>query len=254
MKEILNQKLMTMKTTTFLTGLILLAGITTSCSKDDHSVTPSGSVTTVTKSVYEFEELEVSDAFAVFVAFSDADAPVVIEANSNLQPYVIVENHGDRLYIGLDDRINIHKGNAVLNVYITTRTLESITAGGAVYIELQNPLVADAVDIRLEGASVLSGTLHAGDIDAEVHGASAMMVNGTTGSFHIDASGASHMEGFGFMTHELKAHLSGASNLMLTVDDELKVNASGASSVVYRGNGVITSQELSGASTIVCAN
>jgi hypothetical protein len=254
MKEILNQKLMTMKTTTLFSALILLAGIFTSCTKDDHEVTPSGSVTTVTKSVYEFDKLEVSDAFAVYVTFSGVEAPVMIEANSNLQPYIIVENRGDRLYIGLDDRISINKGNAVLNVYITARNLDAITAGGAVYLELMNPLIADAVDIHLDGASVLRGTLHAGEIDAELHGASVMQVFGTAGDFHIDASGASHMEGFDFVTDDLKAHLDGASNIQLTVEDELKVSASGASSVIYRGNGVVVSQELSGASSIVQVN
>lgn len=245
---------MTMKTTTFISALVLLAGIFGSCSKDDHEVTPSGSVTTVTKSVYEFDKLEVSDAFAVFVTFSDLEAPVMIEANSNLQPYIIVENRGDRLYIGLDDRINIHKGNAILNVYVTARWLDAITAGGAVYIELMNPLVGDDLDIHLGGASVLRGTLYAGEIDAELHGASVMQVFGTASDFHIDASGASHMEGFGFVTDDLKAHLDGASNIQLTVEDELKVKASGASSVLYRGNGVVTSQELSGASSIVQVN
>lgn len=240
-----------MKTTTFFSALILLAGIFTSCTKDDQNVTPSSSITTVTKSVYEFSQLEVSDAFAVYVTFSEVEAPVMIEANSNLQPYIIVENRGDRLYIGLDDRIDIKNGNAVLNVYVTARMLDAIYAGGAVYIELQNPLVGDAVDIHLDGASVLRGTLHAGEIDADLHGASVMIINGTTGEFLIDASGASHMEGFGFITQDLITDLDGACNIELTVDDELKVAASGASSVIYKGDGIVTSQELSGASSIV---
>jgi hypothetical protein len=142
----------------------------------------------------------------------------------------------------------------VLNVYISARYIDEFTAGGAVYMELMNPLHGKDIEIHLDGASFFRGFLYADEVEAELHGASGMEVNGSTGSFDIDASGASHMEGFGFMTVDLKAHLSGASNATLTVEDELKVTASGASSVLYRGNGVLVSQDLSGASTVVRVN
>ncbi len=243
-----------MKTTTFLSGFLVLALLASSCTKDDHEIYPSASVTTTTMIPGSFDHLDVSDAFAVYVTFADAQETITIEANNNLHPYIIVENRGDRLSIGLDDRVDIKTGKAVLNIYVTAREIDKFTARGAVYMELMNPLYDDHVDIRLDGASVFSGVLHASMVDAELHGASVMLIDGTTIQLRIDATGASHMEGFGFMTRYLFARLSGASNIQLTVEDELVIEASGASSVIYRGAGIVTSSDLSGASTVVRVN
>ena len=252
--KFLTKNLILMKTTSFFTGLLVLAVLASSCTKDDHEIYPTAAVTSATMTVNSFDHLDVSDAFAVYVTFADAPETVTIEANSNLHPYIIVEDRDDRLRIKLDDRINIKSGNAVLNVYITAPEIERFTARGAVYMELMNPLYDNDVDIHLDGASVFRGVLHASKVDAELHGASVMFADGTAANFRFDASGASHMEGFGFMTDELKADLSGASNMELTVHRELRVTASGASSVIYRGDGIVTSMNLSGASTVVRVN
>jgi len=53
------------------------------------------------------------------------------------------------------------------------------------------------------------------------------------------------------LTTNLMAELSGGSSIILSVQDELDVTASGASTVFYKGNGVIVNQELSGGSEIV---
>jgi hypothetical protein len=248
---------MTMNTTTFLSGLLLFAGVLTSCDKDDHDVTPSNGMSTLTTSVGEFDQLYISNAFTAYVTFSDdsdAEERVLIEANSNLHPYIRVENHNGQLSIGIDNGINISKGNIVLKAYITAKRIDAFTAEGASSIELQNAFYDETVNIELYGASHFRGTLHAGEITSSIHGASAMLVDGTTVFFHIDATGASSMEGFGFLTGNLETHLEGASAIALTVKDELDVTASGASNVRYKGNGVVVRQQLSGASSIVNIN
>ena len=243
-----------MKTTILLSGLLLFAGLLTSCDKDDHDITPSSGISTVATSVGEFDQLHISNAFTAYVTFtdeSDAEERVLIEANNNLHPYIHVENRNGHLSIGIAPGINISKGNTVLKAYITAKKIDAFTAEGASYIELQNDIYDDAVNIELYGASLFRGTLHAGEVTSSIHGASAMLVDGTTVLFHIDATGASYMEGFGFLTGVLVTHLEGASAIALTVQDELDVTASGASNVRYKGDGVVVRQQLSGASSIV---
>jgi len=67
----------------------------------------------------------------------------------------------------------------------------------------------------------------------------------------FDANGASYMEGYEFDTDNLEADLNGSSNLHLTVNNKMDVRANGASYVYYMGNGIISSQNLNGASEII---
>lgn len=243
-----------MKTKSLIIGLFALATVFTSCEKDDQYVTPSGSVTTVTKIMGDYTQLDVADAFDVFVTFSDFDENVRIEANSNLQPYINIENHNDQLMISLDDHVTIRKGEAVLNIYITTKRIDEFSAAGAVSIQLENELQTNTIDISLSGASHFSGTLYANKVNSSLIGASGMDILGETDSFEIDVEGASNMTGFGFVTNQLEAELDGASNMSLTIQETLDVHARGASIVRYKGNGTIKNQDLTGSSQIIKVN
>ncbi len=77
-----------------------------------------------------------------------------------------------------------------------------------------------------------------------------MSLEGTTNLFNAEASGASDIKAFGLTSQQLKADISGASSINITVDKTLDVIASGASGVNYKGNGKVISEDVSGASRI----
>ena len=58
------------------------------------------------------------------------------------------------------------------------------------------------------------------------------------------------MTSYDFETNHLIANLEGASNVYMTVQQQLDVTASGASNLYYMGSGVIGVQNLSDASHI----
>ena len=78
-----------MKTKSILLVLFAIAVTFTSCKKNEINVVPSANVTTVEKSFNNFNAIDVSDIFTVYVTFSETEESVVIEANDNLQPYTI---------------------------------------------------------------------------------------------------------------------------------------------------------------------
>ena len=238
-----------MKTKSVLLALFALGVIFTSCNKDE-DVTPSTQVTTVIKSITGYTGVNVSDAFTVFVSFSETEEKIQIEANANLQQYITVEKHNEQLVIKIDDNVDIN-GNVVLKVHITTKQLNAFYGMGASTIQLQNELNGTNLYVELTGASSLTGTIHVDQLNSELTGASILVLEGSSGSFIIDATGASNMSDFGFIVNNLTADLEGACNVHMTVQQELEVTASGASNVYYKGNGVVVNQNLSGGSQII---
>lgn len=240
-----------MKTIKSITGFFLLVLLFSACSMYDNDVTPSSRVTTRSMEVGSFTALDVSDAFRVYVTLTDQEAPVTVEANDNLHRYIRIHNSGGRLIVEFSENIDIKQGDPVLNVYVSTPTLNDIEASGASYVALDTPLYTDFLDVDLSGASLLRGTLHTGEVQADLSGASALQILGSTVDFRIDASGSSSMEGYGFLTKYLDANLDGASQASLSVEDEIRIEASGASILRYRGEATIVHQELSGAASVV---
>ncbi len=231
---------------------ILIAVLTVSfysCEINEHIV-PSGDITTQVKYFSDYDAIDVSNAFTVYVNFSETEESIEIEADDNLHPYIEVRKVSGTLFIGLRNHVSI-RGNTTLRVYITTRNVTDYASSGASNFIIEDKLSANTVNIHLSGASYFSGDLDVNHAIASLSGASNIEVEGNADSFDVSASGASNIGDYDFIVDDLDVDLSGASNVWLTVNHELSVRASGASNVYYRGTGVVVSQNLSGASHIV---
>lgn len=225
-------------------------GMVMSSCEIPNRVIPSGNLTTQVKYISDYDAIEASNAFTVYVNFSENEESIEIEADDNLQPYIEVRKVSGTLIIGLRNNINV-RGNATMRAYITTRQVTGYTASGASNFFIDNDLTANAVNIHLSGASYFGGYLNVNHVSISMSGASNVEIEGSTDSFDVSASGASNLGSYDFMADDLDVDLSGASNVWLTVNHELSVRASGASNVYYTGTGVVVSQNLSGASHII---
>lgn len=238
------------KTNPFLLVILLAVLFFSSCQDDDLRIVPSTKITTIEAPVSGFSKLAVSSPFTVYVTFSETEESVLVESNENLHQAIDVKTNGDELQISILKNTQI-SGEAVLNVYIKTKSLDRIQAMGASAVLLQNTLARNTLELNLEGACILQGQLEVGELDANIIGASILDLSGSSNQFNVRAEGASSMTGFVFETDILNAYVYGASNMNLTVNQKLSVTASGASMVVYKGNGIIENQKLSDTSKIV---
>ena len=224
-------------------SILFLTTLLTSCD----SLTPSEKISKQTISVSDFESLDVSNAFTVYVDNSERES-VEIEANENLQEYIQVEKEGKQLHISL--KKSFVTGKAVLNAYVSAKHLNEFKGSGATQFILRDNLKADKINIDLSGASSLTGNIAAINFMAVLTGASSIKLDGSADIVVADCSGASSIEGYGFQSREASIEVSGASDAKLTVNEKLNAEASGASTINYKGNAVIGSQNSSGASNI----
>ena len=239
-----------MKTRTIILMLLSTAFIFTSCCKmGEDYVTPSAEVTEQEKLFTNFTELDVSDAFKVYVTFSEGEESVRIEANKNLHSHIQVSQYNNRLNIKLDN-VRIRNGSATLNVYITMQQLREVVAAGATHVKIQNPLIGDDLHMQLTGASSLEGNLQLQNLYTTIDGASNINISGSSGTFNLIAEGASNMESYDFETLSFTGDLEGACNARLRIQESINIRAKGASNLYYKGDAVVRSQNLTGASHI----
>lgn len=97
----------------------------------------------------------------------------------------------------------------------------------------------------------MSGSLSVQSLTANLYDASSLDLNGTTVNYKLNGSGSSKASDYTFGCDYLDATLSDASEARLFVHKEIEITGSGASTLYYEGEAVITSQSLSGASSVV---
>ncbi len=237
-----------MKTIRTFIFVLLISGLLSSCYKD--TVRVSGEVVTEELNLTGYSELKVSDAFNVFVTFSDTEEKIAIEANDDIQEFIIVEKKNEKLIIRLKNYTNI-KGNATLNVFITSKSLTAFDISGAAEVTLENELSMRHVAIELSGSSNFKGELLVNQLELRSTGASNADLYGTADRANVRLSGSSELRDFDLEIKTLDINMSGASDAYLSIAETIDVIAAGASNLTYKGNATIGTKRLSGSSQLI---
>ena len=203
------------------------------------------------RNVGTFNSIRVSGGIEVFLSQSNEEAVAVSASEEKFRDKIKTEVVNGTLRIYYDgDRLTWNIGNKKLRAYVAFRNLHNLEASGASSFKINGTLNVSGLNVKLSGACELSGSIKANDVKIDVNGASNVKLNGSVANINIDASGASDVKGYDLSTDECIVNASGASDINITVNKEISAHASGASSINYKGNGIIKDVRTSGASNV----
>ena len=132
---------------------------------------------------------------------------------------------------------------------ITMPTLRGVEFSGASRSTVSGFTKLSDLDIKLSGASEGEFSLQSAQTTIDLSGASTLRLTGSGAGLSADVSGASFLQAFNYPVGDANLGASGASKANINVITTLLVDASGASSVRYRGTPAVR-QRVSGASSV----
>lgn len=204
------------------------------------------------RDVKNFNAIEVSGAIDLFISQGKEEAVAVSATNIEVRDRIKTEVKNGTLHIYFDSKGWNWKtwGNNKTKAYVTFTNLNRLEASGACNIKPTEAIKVKDLKIELSGASDFSGTINVSNLVIDASGASNLNIAGTAEKTDIDISGACNVKAYDFKVDFCIVDASGASNLRITVNKELKAQASGGSSIYYRGEGIIRSIDTSGGATV----
>ncbi|GAB3542251.1 head GIN domain-containing protein [Pontibacter brevis] len=198
----------------------------------------NGNIQTQDRNVSNFRGINVSGGFAVEITQGNQKS-LRLEADENLLDNIKTEVRNGVLHIYNEDGVTTKKG---MKAYITLRELSSIDISGGVKVEGKSPIKTDALKLDMSGASKVILDINTNELDADMSGASKVELVGRADRLSMDMSGASKVEAADLQAKRVKVEASGASKVRVHATESLDINASGATSVAYKGSPSITSE------------
>jgi hypothetical protein len=157
---------------------------------------------------------------------------------------------GNKLEIYYNDKGFSMRSDMRLKAYVSFRQLSKISASGSSDVYVNGVVKTEALEIHLNGSSDFSGAVDVVSLKVDQSGSSDTKLSGRAANVDVDLSGASDMKAFDLRTETFKVHASGSSDVSVTVQKELYVQASGASDVKYKGSGTVREVKTSGSSSV----
>jgi len=226
---------------------ILLTSLFASCHYiNQKKIRGNGSIKTESRSAANFNEVHVSGGIDVYIK-QDSAYSVKVEADENLQEYIIIETDGDELIVKEKDGYN---PSGHIKVYVSSPNYKNLHASGACSIIGENKISSSSeIEIDLSGASHVDVELKTPKVDAGTSGAGTITLRGETKDFYVHGSGSSTIRCANLMAENVDVSISGAGNAEVYASVKLDVGVSGAGDVRYRGNATL-SKSISGAGSV----
>jgi hypothetical protein len=206
------------------------------------------------RTVGSFHAIRISNAFDVYISQGSEDAVAISASKPEYKAKIITKVENGVLIIRFEDDKKFWKGwnsdRQKLKAYISIRKIDKLEVSGACDVFFEEGLSAEELVVNLSGASDMKGKIDAKKLIVEINGASDATISGNAADLKVDASGASDFKGFDLVTNYCDARATGASSVNITVNKELNAHASGASSVRFKGEGLIRDIKTSGASNV----
>jgi putative autotransporter adhesin-like protein len=224
----------------------------------------NGNVVSETRPSVSFNKIENKGDFKVYYVF-DTVFRVVVEAESNLIPYIRTNVHGNTLEI--DSRENLDNNYSIkITVYSPVLVGVALTGSGLINID---HVVSNNFDVILTGSGVIYGDVNSvvfnstlsgsGEIDfamtsdyanATISGSGRIKLSGDCIYADYKISGSGNIESYDLPVFECIAKISGSGNIYTRVSDRLNVNITGSGNLYYIGNPYINSN-ITGSGQII---
>ena len=197
-----------------------------------------------------FTAIKVSGGIDLFLSQYETESVAVSASELKYRANIktAIENGTLKIYYEGDKLW--HMGKMKLKAYVSFKNLQKLSASGACNVAVTGTITVPALSLDCSGASDFKGMVKVDQLTMELSGASDAKIGGYAATVSIESSGASDVKGYDLVTENCTAKASGASDINITVNQELNVQASGASDIYYKGDAVVRDMHSSGASSI----
>lgn len=213
----------------FSSLLIILAGCNNSSSinEPDDTITGSGRLVTQERKVDECTGINLRYAGNVYIK-QDSIQSILVEADDNIINNVVTQSVDGILSAGLT---NGSYSNVTVKIYVSLKSIKSLTIQGAGNITTQNQLISSRLDCKINGA---------GDI----------YLVGSSNSLNCIINGAGNINAFDFVAGSCRVKIIGTGNCYVHAKESLDALITGVGNIIYAGDPGTVSSSVTGVGNI----
>lgn len=222
-----------MKNLRILTVFVTIFAFT-ACTSGQFRKTVYGNHDVVTKerNVGSFSAVKASSGVDVYLKQGDS-GPISVEADENLQEYIITEVRNGELNVYTD--ANIRRAER-MRVYVTMPEVRSLRSTSAGNIIGQSPVKSDNLELSATSAGDLKLEVHAKELKINISSSGDMTLSGDADKLDADLSSAGDLNAYELEVREAYVSVSSAGDADISVTEKIIARASSAGDINYRGN------------------
>ena len=177
----------------------------------------------------------VTTCCSMDVELSEGPFSVRVEAESNLQEFLVTEVKGGHLHVGWADNANL-KSKKSVTVYVSLPKLDYLKATSSSTVVGKTPFRGDDLEVIVNSSSKATLEFTGQKVTADASSSADLYLTGSATSITAEASSSSRVDAGEMTAEDGRADVSSSADIILNLKRSLKADASSSGSVVYYGD------------------
>ncbi|MDT0685805.1 head GIN domain-containing protein [Autumnicola psychrophila] len=196
----------------------------------------NGKVVTDNRSTPDYDEVQLVGFMNVELV-AGTEGRLKVEAESNLQEYIITEVSGGILKISVEKGVQIDpsRGNEI-KITVPFEDLEGVSLTGSGDIWTRDKIKASNFSSSVTGSGDMNLDLNVENLEGAITGSGDVNFKGTANTFKCKVTGSGDFEAYDLKARFVEATVSGSGDVMVNVSEKLTARVSGSGDISYKGN------------------
>lgn len=203
-----------------------------------------------TRKVSDFHSIGVAGYFNVHVKIDGQESLKLSGPADVLKEIETEVKEKGTLEIHFREGYKRENNNQRVDVYISAKSLSSLSVAGAVKLDVEGALTGEKVKISTAGVANITTAVKATSVEASSSGSSDVTLSGTANSAKYSLSGAGKLNATELKSEEVKISIAGAGGASVFANKTISASIAGSGHIKYRGNATIEHYSSAGSGSI----
>lgn len=199
-------------------------------------VNGNGEMTTQTRTTSDYEKVSLQGSMDLELV-AGTEGKIKVEAESNLQEYILTEVENGVLKVSVEKGINLNPSrNKEIKITVPYKDIDGITLTGSGDIWNNGIISASSFEMKVTGSGDMILKVDAKDLEGTITGSGDIALSGKAQNFSCKVNGSGDFNAFDLQAENVEARISGSGDINVYASKRLEARVAGSGDIRYRGN------------------
>lgn len=201
---------------------------------NSEKVKGNGEMVTKTRNTSSYEGIELVGSLNVELV-AGTEGKIRVEAESNLQEYILTEVKNGTLKVSTEKNINLRPTKKI-RIIVPFESIGRVALTGSGDITGSDIIKSANFEMNVTGSGDMKLNVDAGKIEGQITGSGNIHVRGQTEEFICKVTGSGDFKAYDLRAENARATVSGSGDIEIYAVSSLYANVAGSGDITYKGN------------------
>ncbi len=201
---------------------------------NSEKVKGNGELVTKTRNTSSYDGVELVGSLNVELV-SGAEGKIRVEAESNLQEYILTEVKNGTLKVSTEKNVDLRPTKKI-RIIVPFESISKVALTGSGDISTSDIIKSQNFEMQVTGSGDMKLNISTGKAEGQITGSGNIYVSGQTEDFTCKVTGSGDFKAYELRAENARASISGSGDIEVYTVNSLYANVAGSGDVTYKGN------------------